>query len=250
MTGLLEGRTALVTGGANGVGRAIGKRLAHEGAHVIATDIDAAAGHAVRDEVVAAGGTADFIRADLAEEPDIERLFAHIVDLGRPLDVAVNNAAIDLETGSQSGRWDAATMERVWRVNVMGAFHCMRHELEMMMGQGRGAIVNISSLAGLVGVLGKPAYTASKHALIGLTRAAAIQYGPSGIRVNAVCPSAIRTDMLEIQGLDEAALIANHPLRRIAEPEDIADAALWLCSDQSRHITGHPLVIDAGRMAY
>jgi len=132
---------------------------------------------------------------------------------------------------------------------VMGVFHCMQHELRQMERQRGGAIANVSSTAGLTGVEGKPAYTAAKHAVVGLTRAAALQYGPAGVRVNAICPSGIRTAMYRIQGLDDDAMIAAHPLRRIADPSDIADAAIFLCSDRARNITGHPMVVDAGVMA-
>jgi len=250
MTALFTDKVVLVTGAANGVGRAIAEGFAAEGGRVFATDVDAANGRDVVAKIVSEGGNATFIHADLTDDAAIARLFAQLEQAGDALDIAVNNAAIDIEVGNQAGLWEPETMDRVFSINVMGVFNCMRRELRWMERQGRGAIVNIASLAGLVGVGGKPAYTAAKHAVVGLTRAAAIQFGPAGVRVNAVCPSAIRTEMLRIQGVDDEVMKSVHPLRRIAEPSDIADAAIWLCSDRAQHITGHPLVIDAGYMAY
>ncbi|MBB4632682.1 NAD(P)-dependent dehydrogenase (short-subunit alcohol dehydrogenase family) [Sphingosinicella soli] len=213
-------------------------------------DLDAAGGADTVALIERGGGCGFFVAVDVGREASVALLFEAVLAGAAGLDILVNNAAIDLEVGEEAGAWRSETMDRVWRVNVMGAFHCMRRALPVMEARRRGAVVNVASTAGLTGVRGKPAYTAAKHALVGLTRVAAIQYGPAGVRVNALCPSAIRTDMLAIQGIDEAALIANHPLGRIADPGDIADAAFWLCSDQSRHITGHPLVIDGGRSAY
>ncbi len=249
MNKLFEGKTALVTGAANGVGLATAQAFAVEGAKVFLADIDEARGVQAAAAIEAAGGAASFIYADMASAESIGALFERVLADGGGLDAAVNNAAIDLEVGNERGSWSDATMERVWRINVMGVFHCMQHELRHMEARRAGAIVNVSSLAGLTGVLGKPAYTSAKHAVIGLTRAAALQYGPAGVRVNAVCPSGIKTEMYRIQGLDDDAMIAAHPLRRIADPEDVADAVIWLCSDRARNITGHPMVVDAGRMA-
>ncbi len=244
------GKVALVTGAANGVGSAVAEAFAREQALVFAADIDDARGEALVARIVETGGKAKFVHVDLGDDEAVGRLFDRIGDAGGRLDVAVNNAAVDVEVGDQAGLWDLATMERVIRINLMGVFHCLRRELRWMEQQQGGAIVNVASLAGLIGVAGKPAYTASKHALVGLTRAAAIQFGPAGVRVNAVCPSAIRTEMFRIQGISDERIEAAHPLNRIAEPSDIADAVLWLCSPRSRHITGHPLVVDAGYMAY
>jgi len=249
MNPLFDGKTVLVTGAANGVGLATARAFASEGARVFVADIDAARGAQAAEAIVADGGSAIFLHADMADAASIQAMFDRILSGGGRLDAAVNNAAIDLEVGNERGSWRDETMERVWRVNVMGVFHCLQHELRHMELQRAGAIVNVSSLAGLTGVEGKPAYTAAKHAVVGLTRAAALQYGPAGVRVNAICPSGIKTEMYRIQGLDDDAMIAAHPLRRIADPGDIADAAIFLCSDRARNITGHPMVVDAGRMA-
>jgi NAD(P)-dependent dehydrogenase (short-subunit alcohol dehydrogenase family) len=249
MLAQFSNKVVLVTGSASGLGRAMAVAFAAEGAVVVGTDIDAAGGESTASEIAAAGGRSHFFQADVQIEDSVGQLFQRIArDLQR-LDCAINNAGVELETGPNLGQWNSGVMRQVWAVNVMGVFHCMQNELTLMRAQGHGAIVNISSVAGVTGASGKPAYTAAKHAVIGLTKAAAVQFGPERIRVNAICPSVTRTLMFEAQDIPEQVMIDAHPLRRIGEPRDVADAALWLCSDKARNVTGHSLLLDGGYMA-
>ena len=242
-------KIVLVTGSASGLGRAIAEAFAGEGAMVIGTDIDAREGGNTASRIQGAGGRSCFFPADMRHEDSITELFHRIVAQYGGIDCAVNNAGVELETGENLGKWSSDTMRSVWAVNVMGVFHCLQHELPLMRQAGGGSIVNLSSVAGVTGASGKPAYTASKHAVIGLTKAAAIQFGPDRIRINAICPSVTRTKMFASQDLAEQVMIEAHPLRRIGEPQDVADAALWLCSDRARNVTGHSLLLDGGYMA-
>ncbi len=244
------GKVVLVTGSAAGLGRAMAEAFATEGALVIGSDLDEVGGQETVKRIADAGGKSGFVVADMSSEDSIGALFQAIRREHTCLDIAINNAGVELETGDNLGKWHSDIMRRVWEINVMGVFHCMQHELSIMKEQGHGAIVNMSSVAGVAGAAGKPAYTAAKHAVIGLTKSAAAQYGPDNIRVNAICPSVTRTRMFDAQDIDEKIMIDAHPLRRIADPEDVADAALWLCSGKSRNVTGHSLLLDGGYMAY
>jgi NAD(P)-dependent dehydrogenase (short-subunit alcohol dehydrogenase family) len=249
MTDEFSNKVVLVTGSASGLGRAMAEAFAGEGALVIGVDIDANEGSNTVSRILKGGGRSRFFPADMRSEDSIVELFKNIAaEYGR-IDCAVNNAGVEMETGEELGRWSSSIMRCVWEINVMGVFHCMQHELRLMRAQGRGAIVNISSVAGVTGAGGKPAYTAAKHAVIGLTKAAAVQFGPESIRVNAICPSVTRTRMYDVQDIPEQVMIDAHPLRRIGEPRDVADAALWLCSDRARNVTGHSLLLDGGYMA-
>jgi NAD(P)-dependent dehydrogenase (short-subunit alcohol dehydrogenase family) len=242
-------KVVLVTGSASGLGRAMAEAFAAEGAMVIGTDLDSSEGVNTVARIQAAGGRAHHFLSDMRREDSIIDLFQKITAAYGVLDCAVNNAGVELETGPNLGQWNSDIMRSVWAVNVMGVFHCMQHELTLMRARGHGTIVNLSSVAGVTGASGKPAYTASKHAVIGLTKAAAVQFGPENIRVNAICPSVTRTKMFEVQDIPEKVMIEAHPSRRIGEPRDVADAALWLCSDKARNVTGHSLLLDGGYMA-
>ena len=244
--------TALVTGGTSGVGRATAAIFATAGYRVWLTGTDEERGAAAVQAISAQGGEAHFWPADLRREQDVEALFGQIEAAGHRLSAAVNSAAIDPEVAPVAD-WSVATFDNVIETNLRGVFLAMRHELEHMVAGGTGAIVNISSIAGLRGVGFKPAYSASKHGIIGLTRSAALGYAARNVRVNVICPACIDTPMLEesIGPSEEARAqaAASHPLGRIGRPEEIGEAALWLCSDKAAFVTGHTLAVDGGLMA-
>ncbi|MDO8862961.1 glucose 1-dehydrogenase [Haliea sp. E1-2-M8] len=241
------GKVALVTGAGGGIGRAVACALAAEGASVIVADI-VDAGRDTVALIEAAGGRAAFVRTDVQSSADTATMVRQAVTRFGRLDIAINNAGIDPEVAPEA-EWDEATMARILGVNVQGVFLCLKHEIAQMLKQGGGAIVNLASAAGVVGVVNKPAYTASKHAVVGLTKASGLQYASRGIRINAVCPGAVDTQMLQdnlADGVDKALVGANHPIGRLASPEEIARAVLWLCSEDAGYVVGHALVVDGG----
>lgn len=242
-----KGKVALVTGAGGGIGRAVACALAAEGASVVVADI-VEAGRETVALIEAAGGNAVFVRTDVQSSADTAAMVREAVDHYGSLDIAVNNAGIDPEVAPEA-EWDEVAMARILGVNVQGVFLCLKHEIARMLDQGGGAIVNLASAAGVVGVANKPAYTASKHAVVGLTKASALQYASRGIRINAVCPGAVDTQMLQgnlAEGVDKSLVGANHPIGRLASPEEIARAVLWLCSDDAGYVLGHALVVDGG----
>lgn len=242
-----EGKTALVTGAASGIGRETAMAFAREGAKVVVSDI-AAAGQDTVAAITQAGGAAIFVRADVSYAADVQAMVARAVEAFGRLDVAVNNAGIDLEVAPEA-EWDDVAFARIMAINLQGVFLCMKHEIAAMLGHGGGAIVNVASLAGLIGVANKPAYTASKHGVVGMTRASALQYGRRGIRVNAVCPAAVDTPILEANLASpdyRSAVDAAHPIGRMGQPADVASAILWLASPAAAFVTGHALAVDGG----
>jgi NAD(P)-dependent dehydrogenase (short-subunit alcohol dehydrogenase family) len=247
-----EGKIALVTGAGSGIGRSTAQAFAARGARVVASDVNGQSGEEVVAGIAAAGGDASFIRCDVADPAAVDAMFDEIIQRFGRLDHAVNNAGIDPEMPAEP-RWDLEEFDRIYSVNVRGVFSCMRRELPQMREQGGGTIVNISSFAGIAGVPSKPIYNSSKHAVIGLTRSAGLQYARHNIRVNAICPGAVDTALLaptieQIPG-GVATLNAGNPARRMADPSEIADAILWLSSDQARYVVGHPMVVDGGQSA-
>ena len=246
------GQVAVVTGGGSGIGRATAIAFAREGARVVIADVHERAGATVVDEITADGGTAIFIRGDVSRDTDVRALFEEAAERFGALDFAVNNAGIE---GTRASIVDMteADFRRTLDINVTGVWLCMKYELDVMRRQSRGAIVNVSSIFGNVGAMNAAAYVASKHAVIGLTRAAALEGAAHGIRVNAVCPGYIKTPMLMERGIRAsgdphrlAELEARAPIGRLGEPEEVAEAIMWLCSDASSFVTGHPLIIDGG----
>jgi len=249
MAGKLEGKVALVTGGSSGIGRATALAFAREGAQVVVADVSVEGGQETARTIKENGGQAVFIKADVSKSGDVEGLIEQAIQTYGRLDYACNNAGIEGEQAS-TVNCSEANWDRVINVNLKGVWLCMKYEIPHMLKQGSGAIVNMSSVAGLVGFSNAPAYTASKHGILGLTKTAALEYAKAGIRVNAVCPGVIRTMMVErVTGGDpqvEAQLTAIEPVGRMGRSEEVAEAVVWLCSDAASFVTGHAMVVDGG----
>lgn len=251
------GRVALITGASSGIGRATAVRFAREGVAVVATDIIEQPSAGLVDELRASGARATFVHADVTKEDDQRTAVATAVREFGGLDFAVNNAGLEL-SGMPIVETTAEAYERIMNINVRGVLLGMKHQIPAMIEsrKRRGdqstspAIVNISSIAGLVGFAGAGIYVASKHAVIGLTRTAALECAPHGIRVNAICPGAIQTPMIDRFVHEDASakadLIARHPLGRIGRPEEIAASIYWLASPDAAFITGQYLPVDGG----
>jgi NAD(P)-dependent dehydrogenase (short-subunit alcohol dehydrogenase family) len=245
-----HGSVALVTGASSGIGRATAKAFARDGYTTVLADVNEDQGPAAAVECEAEGVTSRFIRCDVSDETSVQNLIREIVSSFGRLDAAFNNAGIEGEQ-APTGQCTTANFDRVIAVNLRGVFLCMREELRQMTRQETGGvIVNTSSVAGLIGLPGIPAYDASKHAIVGLTRTAALEYAQQKIRVNAICPGAIETPMLErfmggrAGGREEMMRI--EPIGRIGTPEEIASAVVWLCSDKASFVTGQAIAADGG----
>ena len=247
---LLEGQTAFVTGAGGGIGRATALAFAAEGAKVMVTDINAAGAAETAAMIVAAGGEALSAGLDVTDAAACDVVVDALVAAWGRIDCALNNAGVSLEgMGTPWGQRDV--FDRSFDINVTGVLNCMNAELRHMAPAGRGAIVNTASIAGLSGA-GGAGYCGSKHAVVGLTKSAALRYAAQGVRVNAVCPGAIVTPMTDAVAKDPqgAAFMAQmHPLGRMGEAHEVADAVVFLCSPRASFITGHPLAVDGGFMA-
>lgn len=246
-------KAAIITGAAAGIGKSTALAFAREGASVACADIDREAVDATAGEIEAKGGTALALQVDVADAAAVRKMVSETVDAFGRLDYACNNAGIEGDQG-KSAEYTAEEWDRVMNVNLRGQWLCMKYEIPAMLESGGGSIVNVSSILGMVGFKGAPAYTAAKHGLIGLTRAAALEYAEEGIRVNAVCPAFIDTPMLERSGIttDEGtreSFEALHALGRLGDAEEVAEAILWLSSDRASFVTGHPLMVDGGYTA-
>jgi NAD(P)-dependent dehydrogenase (short-subunit alcohol dehydrogenase family) len=249
-----EGKVALVTGAASGIGRASALAFGRDGARVVVSDMDASGAAETVRLIQAAEGEAHFLRADVTQESQVQELIDGSVDVYGRLDFAHNNAGIGAPP-TPLHETERGSFERVLSVNLTGVWLCLKHEARVMLPQGSGAIVNTASLAGLIGFPMNVAYSASKHAVIGITRTAALEYAQSGIRVNAVCPAFIQTPMVEgylaaagpRMNLDRLARM--QPMGRIGTPEEVAQAVVWLCSESAGFITGIALPIDGGTTA-
>lgn len=250
----LDGKSALVTGGASGMGRAIAQELAARGVRVVVTDIATDGGQETVARIEKDGGTARFQRADVSSTGDVRAAVEAAVTAHGGLDIAVNAAAIQHETQPLAD-CDDETFDRIQAVNLRSVFLCMKYEIRAMRARGAGgSVVNIASTNSYRPQQHQAAYTASKHGVLGLTRAGAVDHAADGIRVNAICPGAIETPMLlgaiEERGRDKAEVADRLSLfGRFGRPEEIAKAALWLCSDDASFTTGHALAVDGGYLA-
>lgn len=242
-------KVCLVTGAASGLGRATALELASHGNIVAVGDIREEAGRKTAADIEAAGGKAVFDHLDVADAKSVKTFVDRIVGTFGRLDCAVNNAGIEGPLHRIEAYPDE-DWQRVIDINLTGVFNCMKHELAVMAAQESGSIVNIGSTGSLKGIGLMSAYIASKHALLGLTKTAAIEYGAKGIRVNILCPGAFRTPMNErLYKGDFSGLAAGMPLGRIGEPREVAAAAAWLCSDEASFVTGAAYQVDGGRLA-
>lgn len=245
------GQVALVTGAASGMGLATATAFAQAGAAVVLADIDRAALTKAADALTAAGHRALAVPCDVTDEDQVATMIDTTVATFGRLDMAFNNAGIQIPPSDAAD--EAEVFDRVNAINLRGVWACMKHELRQMRAQGSGAIVNCSSLGGLVGIGGRASYHASKHGVIGLTGSAALEYAPRGIRINAICPGTIDTpmvtDMITAGELDLAEAEANQPIGRLGRPEEIASAVLWLCSPGASFVIGVALPVDGGYVA-
>jgi NAD(P)-dependent dehydrogenase (short-subunit alcohol dehydrogenase family) len=252
MAGRVAGKVALVTGGSSGIGRATAQIFAREGAKVVVADVGVESGEETVRLIQAAGGEAVFIKTDVAQAADVEAMVKKAVDTYGRLDCAFNNAGIE-GVVKPTVEYGEADWDRVLAINLKGVWLCMKYELQHMLKQGSGAIVNTASVAGLVGLSGFSAYVAAKHGVNGLTKTAALEYAKAGIRVNAVCPGAIRTPMFERGVRDnpgiEEQVVAMEPIGRMAAPAEVGEAVVWLCSDAASFVTGLPMAVDGGWVA-
>lgn len=251
----LSGKVALVTGSTRGIGRAVALGLAAQGCRVVVNGTNADLGHSVAGEIADAGGEAIFAAADVTDPGQARGLVETAIARYGRLDLACNNAGNEgmgpVTHTYPEDRWDATIA-----LNLTGTFLCMKYQLRQMMDQqmtdgagSSGAIVNMSSIAGLVGGA-SPAYNASKHGIIGLSRHAGMAYAPLGVRVNAVCPAVTRTSMIERFEIEDPDLVARwseaHPIGRFAEPREVADVVCWLLSDRSSFVVGAAIAVDGG----
>jgi NAD(P)-dependent dehydrogenase (short-subunit alcohol dehydrogenase family) len=244
------GKVAFVTGAGSGIGRTTSLAFAQEGASVVVADVSEQGNKETARMIEELGGQALAVRCDVTQSEEVRAALQQAVSAYGRLDIAFNNAGAEQKVNPTAEiteqEWD-----RIIAINLRGVFVCMKHEIPLMLDQGGGAIVNTSSGAGIRGFGGGAAYTAAKHGVIGLTKDSAVDYASSNIRVNAVCPGIIDTEMMQrftggsAEGRDR--VIAQEPIRRMGTPEEVAAAVLWLCSDAASFIVGHAMIVDGGQ---
>jgi NAD(P)-dependent dehydrogenase (short-subunit alcohol dehydrogenase family) len=252
MQNQFEGKVALVTGAASGLGKATAIMFAARGAKVVVSDMSVEAGEQVVADINAKGGEAIFVACNVTKEDEVNALVSKTVSHFGKLDYGINNAGIG-GLWTPTHKYPTDNFEQVMAVNSTGVFFCMRAEIQQMLAQGFGSIVNVSSVSGLVGFPNNLAYATSKHAVIGLTKTAALEYAKKGIRVNAVCPvftiTPLVEGMFEFIGDFKDKLEAAIPMKRFGQPDEVAETIVWLSSDAASFITGHALPIDGGMVA-
>ncbi|HIM78694.1 MAG TPA: SDR family oxidoreductase [Dehalococcoidia bacterium] len=253
MAGQLEGKVSLITGGGSGIGKASALAFAREGSKVVVADVNVEGGEQTVRLIQDTGGEATFVRADVSNSGDVSDMVSHAVQTYNRLDCAFNNAGISGGRG-RIHEYTEDDWSRVLNINLTGVWLCMKYEIIQMLKQGGGAIVNTASVMGLVGGSRSPAYGATKHGVVGLTKTGAVDYAQEAIRINAVCPGYIRTPMIE-QGIlsdpvAEERVVSRHPMHRLGTPEEIAEAVVWLCSDAASFVTGHAMTVDGGYVAW
>ena len=245
----LQGKTALVTGAASGIGKATALLFGQYGANVMVSDIDQAPGQQVADQLKASGINARFFRADVSDPTQCQQLVQETVDAFGSLDMACNNAGIGGEL-NMTADYSLEGWQQIINVNLNSAFFCLKYELAAMLKQGAGAIVNMASILGQVGTAGSPGYVTAKHGLVGLTQTAAIEYAPQGIRINAVGPGYIDTPLLnQLSPEVRKQLIDLHPIGRLGKADEVAELVVWLCSDKASFVTGSYYPVDGGYLA-
>jgi len=253
MSMTFSGQVALVTGAAAGIGRATALAFAEQGLKVVVVDVDGEGGEGTAELIRQTGGEALFLLCDVTREVEVQQMMAKAVEVFGRVDYAFNNAGIEIEKG-RLAEGSEAEFDAIMGVNVKGVWLCMKYQLAVMLAQGGGAIVNTASVAGLGAAPKMSIYAASKHAVIGLTKSAAIEYAKKHIRVNAVCPAVIDTDMFrrahEADPRKAEFAATMHPVGRIGKVEEIASAVLFLCSDAAAFTTGHSLAVDGGVTAF
>lgn len=247
----LSGKVAVITGGGSGIGLASAQGFAAAGAKVVIADIED--GTQAVENIKNSGGDAIFVKANVAKTEDIQTLVRTTVETYGRLDIAVNNAGVG-GASAPTGEYTEEDWRRVIDINLTGVWLCMKYELEQMVKQGGGVIINMASILGWVGFANSPAYVAAKHGVIGLTKTAAVEYATQNIRVNAVSPAFIYTPLLEKAGMAKGTPAYNtiaslHPMKRMGTPEEIADLVLWLSSDGASFVTGAAYLADGGYVA-
>lgn len=245
----MSGKVALVTGAASGIGRATALAFARSGASVMVSDVSEGGGAETVALIEQAGGEAAFQHCDVSQAAEVKALVAATLERFGRLDYAHNNAGVNSIARSE---WDDEVWDWAIGINLTGVMLCMREQIPAMLAGGGGAIVNTSSINGLTGNPSQPAYVASKHGVIGLTRMAALKHARDNIRVNAICPGVIETAMTAQVAANpeiKAVMEGMTPMGRMGRPEEIAAAVVWLCSDQASFVTGHPMVVDGGAIA-
>lgn len=248
----MKDKVALVTGGSSGIGRATAQAFANKGVKVAVADINADGGQETIKLIKDIGGEAAFFKVDVSKEDEVKTLIDKVVDTFGSLNFGFNNAGIEGEQfplhETDSSNWD-----KTIAVNLSGIFYCLKYEIAYMLNNGGGAIVNNSSVVGLVGFSKLSPYVASKHGVTGLTRCAALEYSAQGIRVNSVHPGAIRTPMvarlIEEDPEFGRAINSIHPIGRLGESHEVANTVVWLCSDEASFVTGHTMTVDGGIVA-
>jgi NAD(P)-dependent dehydrogenase (short-subunit alcohol dehydrogenase family) len=250
MEKIFENKVAIVTGAAGGIGRAAAIAFAQRGAKVVVADIND--GSETISLIKKTGGDGFFVKCDVSKDEDVKAMVDKTVSTYGRIDFAYNNAGIEGTTAMIQDT-SSADWNRTLDINLKGVFHCMKYEIPQMLKQGKGAIVNCASVAGLVGFAGISPYVASKHAIVGITKAVALENAKTGIRVNAVCPGVIQTEMIDrfikTNPQAEQMLTAGEPVGRLGKPEEIAEAVIWLCSDAASFVTGLAMPVDGGWVA-